>query len=565
MNRLVSLLTAILLILIMNTGVIALDTPGDSTASAVISQASSTFNVTVPMSLPINVGSNGSVTSANSVKIINSSSGPVKVTSVSMTPTNGWTIVNINKDMSGSKVGLSEFGFKINNEEVAADGSIGLLEKNWPVIAGGDCLNINYDAKLSVQKSAVSNLNIASILFTVDWDAVDVVPPEQGAVYSEGNYNYTYSSSTSGWAVGILDNTQTDYMQPLETIQGKPVNSYSNLFSNYPNTTLNLLGTWNNSKVTDMMDVFHGCKATVLDFSHFYTENVTNMKGIFTVAEVTFLDLSTFNTSKVTDMGYMFRACRAEIIDLSNFDTSNVLSMQSMFAFSSVKTLDLSNFDTSNVTDMNYMFCRSKAAVLNVSNFDTSKVTNMDRMFQYAVAKVLDVSSFDTSKVINMNNMFMSSAAEVLDLRNFNTVNVTNMDTMLARTKATVLDVSGFNTSNVTTMARMFNGSAATILDCSKFDTSNVIYMNGMFNNAQVNTLNLNSFNTTKVIGMSAMFYASKVITLDLSSFDMSNVTDRANMFTGSLATTGFAKTESDAAMLNAIVLKPEALTFLVK
>ena len=91
----------------------------------------------------------------------------------------------------------------------------------------------------------------------------------------------------------------------------------------------------NTEKVTNMWDMFCGCKAlTSLDVSKFNTQNVTDMGWMFCgCEELTSLDVSKFNTQNVTDMGYMFARCKAlTSIDLSNFNTQNVTDMEDMFA-----------------------------------------------------------------------------------------------------------------------------------------------------------------------------------------------------------------------------------------
>ena len=64
---------------------------------------------------------------------------------------------------------------------------------------------------------------------------------------------------------------------------------------------------------------------------------------------------------------------------------------------------------------------------------------------------------------------------------------------------------------------------------------------------------------------MSSMFLDSDVTSIDLSSFDTSNVTNMSRMFEDSKATTGYAKTQTDADKFNATSKKPSALTFVVK
>ena len=221
------------------------------------------------------------------------------------------------------------------------------------------------------------------------------------------------------------------------------------------------------------------------------------------------------NGKPVVSMRWMFAGSKATSIDLSSFNTSNVTSMFGMFAGSAATSLDLSNFDTSNVTDMSGMFSESKTTSLDLSSFNTSKVTNMGYMFNDSAVTNLDLSNFDTSNVINMSGMFMNSAA-------------------------TSLDLSNFDTSNVTNMSYMFRDSVATSLDLSSFDTS-------------------------KVTDMSDMFAYSAAISLDLSSFNTGNVIDMSAMFYHSAATTGYAKTQTDADKFNLSSGKPSTLTFVVK
>lgn len=58
--------------------------------------------------------------------------------------------------------------------------------------------------------------------------------------------------------------------------------------------------------------MFASCgKLSFLDVSHFNTEKVTNMEGMFSNLNVTSLDLSSFKTANVTNMGRMFFNCKS--------------------------------------------------------------------------------------------------------------------------------------------------------------------------------------------------------------------------------------------------------------
>ena len=258
--------------------------------------------------------------------------------------------------------------------------------------------------------------------------------------FVDGQYTYTYNSSSQGWSVVLTDKSSTN-----------PV-------------TTELCGTINDKPIVSMHEMFWNSKAESID-------------------------LSSFDTSKVTDMNNMFSYSAATSLDLSSFDTSNVTDMSSMFSRSKVTTLDLSSFDTSNVERMPDMFRESAATNLDLSSFDTSNVTDMSRMFEGSKVTTLDLSSFDTSKVTNMHYMFLSSAAtEIKGLEKFNTSKVTDMNGMFSGNEVTSLDLSSFDTSKVTDMSTMFYGSKVTTLDLSSFDTSNVTDMSGMFWNSKITT-----------------------------------------------------------------------------
>ena len=89
--------------------------------------------------------------------------------------------------------------------------------------------------------------------------------------------------------------------------------------------------------------------------------------------------------------------------------------------------------------------------------------------------------------------------------------------------------------------------------------------MNSMFSYSKVPALDLSGFDTSNVTDMSYMFAGSKVTILDLSSFNTSNVTNMNAMFYYSVATTGYARTQTDADKFNSTSHKPSGLNFIVK
>ena len=209
--------------------------------------------------------------------------------------------------------------------------------------------------------------------------------------------------------------------------------------------------------------------------------------------------------------------------------------------------VDITNFvNNKNLTSTGYMFSgwlAYEATAVKKVVLGENSVTDMSYMFRDSQATSLDLSSFDTSSVTDMRNMFYSS-------------------------QATSLDLSSFDTSSVTDMRYMFYSSQAISLDLSSFDTSSVTDMNNMFRHSQATSLDLSSFDTSSVTNMSYMFYSSQATSLDLSSFDTSSVNsmnNMNNMFRHSQATTGYARTQTDADKFNSSSAKPAGLVFVVK
>lgn len=124
---------------------------------------------------------------------------------------------------------------------------------------------------------------------------------------------------------------------------------------------------------------------TTIDFSHFYTNNVTVMTGMFLGStKLKELNLSSFDTSNVVNMSGMFQLCESLTqVNLSSFNTYNVTDMSCMFdKCYNLHTLDLSKFNTSNVTDMSFMFRECKNLyTLDLYSFNTVSVKCFYKMF----------------------------------------------------------------------------------------------------------------------------------------------------------------------------------------
>ena len=127
------------------------------------------FSVTVPVVLPLTVDENGEV-HTGSAEIINASTGAVVVSSVSISTKNGWQLVPYTTDMAHEKVDAKLLGFKINDAQTnkTGDTEIFSLTSPWE-IAENSRLPLSYDAVVSAVSKAVTEQEVLSIVFVLEW------------------------------------------------------------------------------------------------------------------------------------------------------------------------------------------------------------------------------------------------------------------------------------------------------------------------------------------------------------------------------------------------------------
>lgn len=218
-----------------------------------------------------------------------------------------------------------------------------------------------------------------------------------------------YDNSASGLAAtdvqGALDelyekserNCKSGFVYVI-TANGYSCNHYNNYI------TLTITGAGNKRVFSSDFDPSNNPNMVIINGNLMgtitYTYNFTDQNNTVTLVWNDAID-STYS---------MFKYCTdIASLDFSHFDTSQVVNMKEMFnGASSLTSLDLSNFDTSIVTDMSGMFAdASSLTSLDLSNWDTSKVERMNYMFYNASSLTsLDLSNWDTSNVQYMNNMF---------------------------------------------------------------------------------------------------------------------------------------------------------------
>ena len=143
-------------------------TDGDSTYYAHW-EIAEVFSVTVPVTLPLVVDESGEV-HVGTAEIINGSTGEVIVSSVSISTKNGWQLVPFDTDMAHEKVDARLLGFKINDSETTKTGNTETftLAAPWEIAENGK-LPLSYDAIVSAVSKAVTEQEVLSVVFVLEW------------------------------------------------------------------------------------------------------------------------------------------------------------------------------------------------------------------------------------------------------------------------------------------------------------------------------------------------------------------------------------------------------------
>ena len=152
--------------------------------------AATKMSVTVPTVLPIAVGTDGTVSTASDAKIVNNSFGAVKVASVNIEAAQGWALTAFgNKDtLAHEKVNSNKFGFQIalgngaaqitDNKNASKQTLLDTAIEGCYMSGAGDqtanSVEVTYDAIVTPVSEAITNTSIASVLFVIAWDTLNL-------------------------------------------------------------------------------------------------------------------------------------------------------------------------------------------------------------------------------------------------------------------------------------------------------------------------------------------------------------------------------------------------------
>mgnify|MGYP006924868908 FL=1 len=149
-------------------------TTGSASVPVNVTREAATFSVVVPTTLPISVDADGNVTTATDATIINNSGATVAVTKVELNSQSNWTLAAYNRDILNLPVDAKQFGLQMNIGDktvtTSNSGTSDILSDslNAQITKGQNCA-VTYNALFPARTAAVSDTQIANVVFTVGW------------------------------------------------------------------------------------------------------------------------------------------------------------------------------------------------------------------------------------------------------------------------------------------------------------------------------------------------------------------------------------------------------------
>ena len=119
------------------------------------------------MTTTATVDKDGKVYTPTNAVITNNSTAAVKVTGISLTPKNGWTVVPYSTNMANQKVDSHKIGLKLRDSK-STSGNTMPVTGNWD-IAKGSNLPLTYSAVVSATSQPITGRNVLDITFVIDW------------------------------------------------------------------------------------------------------------------------------------------------------------------------------------------------------------------------------------------------------------------------------------------------------------------------------------------------------------------------------------------------------------
>lgn len=148
----------------------AADNGSDVTLELVSSEAPEQVKVTIPSTIPLEMDEEGTVKVARSdIQIANNSETiAVKVTGVSVTGQDDWTIKDFSTDLSARPENTHELTMSFRGDGTADGGEVTLTDPGWNSITAGTQLNLEVQAKMPQQTTGFDEpTNIAQVNYEI--------------------------------------------------------------------------------------------------------------------------------------------------------------------------------------------------------------------------------------------------------------------------------------------------------------------------------------------------------------------------------------------------------------
>ncbi|MDQ0567385.1 BspA family leucine-rich repeat surface protein [Mycoplasma yeatsii] len=279
-----------------------------------------------------------------------------------------------------------------------------------------------------------------------------------GTITAQFGLNANYKNNkTELTRIGFFKNKAGEWqMEKVDALTSKVVStlprfitSLKYVFLENRNEKIEGIQHWNTENITDMKHLFSKAKSFNQYIGRWNTENVKNMEGMFYEANKFNHDISRWNTSNVTTMEYMFYNAYDFNQPIGGWNTEKVTNMSSMFAQAKKFDQAISGWNVSNVTNMSGMFNNAHEFNQYIGRWNTKNVNNMKYMFARALKFNQNISDWNTSKVTNMEGMFEFTETFNQNISSWDTKNVTNMRSMFASALKFNQNISDWNVGNV--------------------------------------------------------------------------------------------------------------------